>query len=65
MDEVVDKLASLRDAIGLTRFVGQIDIGAQYFHTVAQRLEHLANRVAPQLSKSAPIAGTTILPSAG
>ncbi len=51
--------------MGLTRFVGRIDIGLQHFHTVAQRIELLANRVAPQLLKSAPIAGTTILPSAG
>ena len=32
VEEAVDKLASLPDAIGITRFVGQIDIGGQPFH---------------------------------
>lgn len=65
MDEVVDKLASLRDVIGLNRFVGQIDRGGQPFHTVAEGIELLATRVAPQLAKSDPNPNTTTLQSAG
>lgn len=65
VDEVVDKLASLHDAIGLTRFVGQIDIGGQPLRSVANGIELLATRVAPQRSRSTPNPGTTILPAAG
>ena len=65
VDEVVDELVSLRDVICLTRFVGQIDIGGQPFHTVAQGIELLATRVAPQLAKNDPNPGTTVLPPAG
>ena len=48
--EVVDKLGALRDAVGITRFVGQIDIGGQPFGDVAHGIELLATRVAPQLA---------------
>ncbi len=65
VDEAVDKLASLPDAIGITRFVGQIDIGGQPFDNVANGIELLATRVAPQLARSASNPGTTLLPSAG
>ena len=65
VEEAVDKLASLHDAIGITRFVGQIDIGGQPLRSVANGIELLATRVAPQLSNSAPNPGTTVLPSAG
>ena len=65
VEEAVDKLASLPDAIGITRFVGQIDIGGQPFHNVANGIELLATRVAPQLARSAPNPGTTLMPSAG
>ena len=65
VEEVDDKLASLHDAIGITRFVGQIDIGGQPFHNVANGIELLATRVAPRLARSAPNPGTTLLPSAG
>ena len=65
VEEAVDKLASLPDAIGITRFVGQIDIGGQPFHNVANGIELLATRVAPRLARSAPNPGTTLLPSAG
>lgn len=63
--EVDDTLASLHDAIGFTRFAGQIDIGGQPFHNVANGIELLATRVAPQLARSAPNPGTTVLPYAG
>ena len=63
--EVDDTLASLHDAIGFTRFAGQIDIGGQPFHNVANGIELLATRVAPRLSKSAPNPGTTLPPCSG
>jgi alkanesulfonate monooxygenase SsuD/methylene tetrahydromethanopterin reductase-like flavin-dependent oxidoreductase (luciferase family) len=47
--EVVDKLGTLRDMVGITRFVGQIDIGGQPFRAVARGIELLATHVAPQL----------------
>ena len=47
--EVVDKLSALREAVGITRFVGQIDIGGQPFSDVANGIQLLATRVAPQL----------------
>jgi alkanesulfonate monooxygenase SsuD/methylene tetrahydromethanopterin reductase-like flavin-dependent oxidoreductase (luciferase family) len=52
--EVVDKLLSFHEAIGMDRYVGQIDVGGLPFATVARSLELYATRVAPVVRKAMP-----------
>ena len=49
VQQVVDKIAMLREATGAVRFVGQIDIGGQPYADVAKGIELLAGEVASQL----------------
>jgi hypothetical protein len=51
--QVIDKLATLREMTGATRYVGQIDIGGQSFSDVAEGIELFAAKVAPVLRKTA------------
>lgn len=51
--EVVDKLMAQREAMGTTRFVGQIDIGGQPFAEVIKGVERFATQVAPVLRSAA------------
>lgn len=45
--EVIDKIMFERETMGLTRYVGQIDIGGQPFAMVAKAIELFATKVAP------------------
>ena len=47
--EVIDKLTALREAMGISRFIGQIDIGGQPYADVAKGIELFAAKVAPVL----------------
>ena len=49
--EVVDKLGAIRDALGATRFVGQIDIGGQDASAVLDGIARFADEVAPALRR--------------
>jgi alkanesulfonate monooxygenase SsuD/methylene tetrahydromethanopterin reductase-like flavin-dependent oxidoreductase (luciferase family) len=52
-EEVTDKLGRLREALGLYRYVGQIDIGGQDRTDVVRGIERLALNVAPALRQTA------------
>jgi hypothetical protein len=45
--EVVDKIMFLKEKMGITRYVGQIDIGGQSFSDVVAGIELFASKVAP------------------
>jgi alkanesulfonate monooxygenase SsuD/methylene tetrahydromethanopterin reductase-like flavin-dependent oxidoreductase (luciferase family) len=45
--QVVDKLLAQHEAMGTTRFLGQLDIGAQPFDVIVKSLELFATKVAP------------------
>jgi alkanesulfonate monooxygenase SsuD/methylene tetrahydromethanopterin reductase-like flavin-dependent oxidoreductase (luciferase family) len=47
--QVIDKILAQHEAMGTTRFVGQIDIGGQPFLQVAKGIEIFATRVAPAI----------------
>jgi hypothetical protein len=49
VQQVIDKLAMLREMTGATRYVGQIDIGGQTFTEIAKGIELFASKVAPSL----------------
>lgn len=51
-EEVVDKLGRIREALGLYRYVGQIDIGGQDRTDVMRGIERLALNVAPALRQA-------------
>lgn len=45
--EVIDKIMFLKERAGITRYVGQIDIGGQSFSDIAKGIELFASKVAP------------------
>jgi alkanesulfonate monooxygenase SsuD/methylene tetrahydromethanopterin reductase-like flavin-dependent oxidoreductase (luciferase family) len=45
--QVIDKIMFLKEKMGVTRYVGQIDIGGQEFSDVAKSIELFASKVAP------------------
>lgn len=45
--EVIDKIMFLKEQVGITRYVGQIDIGGQSFSDVMKGIELFASKVAP------------------
>ncbi|ODT21685.1 MAG: hypothetical protein ABS35_16680 [Kaistia sp. SCN 65-12] len=47
VEQVIEKIALIRQTTGAIRFVGQIDIGGQPFADIARGIELLATRVAP------------------
>ncbi|AYM14713.1 MULTISPECIES: LLM class flavin-dependent oxidoreductase [Agrobacterium] len=47
--QVSDKILALHQAIGMTRFVGQIDIGGQPFADVIKGIEMFASQVVPMV----------------
>ena len=47
VEEVSEKLTRMREQLGLTRYVGQIDIGGQPFDAVRKSLDLYARDVAP------------------
>jgi len=47
--QVIDKLSFMRETMGLTRFLGQVDIGGQPFAAVMKAIELYAGKVAPAL----------------
>jgi alkanesulfonate monooxygenase SsuD/methylene tetrahydromethanopterin reductase-like flavin-dependent oxidoreductase (luciferase family) len=47
--QVIDKMLAQHEALGTTRFVGQIDIGGQSFPQVAKGIEIFATKVAPAI----------------
>lgn len=49
VSDVIAKLTALREAMGLCRFIGQIDIGGQPYRDVARGIELFATQVAPAL----------------
>lgn len=49
VQQVVDKISILREATGAQRYVGQIDVGAPPFSTIAKGIELLGTKVAEQL----------------
>lgn len=49
--EVIDKLLTLHEVLGITRYLGQIDIGGQPFTQVVKGLELFATKVAPVVRK--------------
>jgi alkanesulfonate monooxygenase SsuD/methylene tetrahydromethanopterin reductase-like flavin-dependent oxidoreductase (luciferase family) len=51
VQQVVDKILTIRERIGATRYVGQIDIGGQPFSEVAKGVELFASKVAPVIRK--------------
>ncbi|MGI4022901.1 MAG: LLM class flavin-dependent oxidoreductase [Janthinobacterium lividum] len=52
VQEVIDKIMFLKEKMGLTRYVGQIDIGGQDFTAVAKGIELFATKVAPVVRAS-------------
>jgi alkanesulfonate monooxygenase SsuD/methylene tetrahydromethanopterin reductase-like flavin-dependent oxidoreductase (luciferase family) len=52
-NEVIDKLLAMRESLGITRYLGQIDIGGQLFADVAKGIELFATKVAPAVRASA------------
>ena len=50
--QVIDKLMFLKEKMGISRYVGQIDIGGQDFKAVAKSIELFATQVAPVLRQS-------------
>jgi len=50
--EVVDKILAQHEALGTSRYLGQIDIGGQPFADVARGIELFATKVAPIVRKS-------------
>jgi alkanesulfonate monooxygenase SsuD/methylene tetrahydromethanopterin reductase-like flavin-dependent oxidoreductase (luciferase family) len=51
VQEVIDKLLALHEAMGITRYLGQIDIGGQPFADVVKGIELFATKVAPVVRK--------------
>ncbi len=49
---VIDKLLLQHEAIGMSRYFGQIDIGGQPYADVAKGIELFASKVAPALRKA-------------
>ncbi|WP_189434974.1 LLM class flavin-dependent oxidoreductase [Mesorhizobium sp. M1E.F.Ca.ET.041.01.1.1] len=49
VQQVVDKISMLKEATGAYRYVGQIDVGAPRFETIAKGIELMASKVADQL----------------
>jgi hypothetical protein len=49
---VTDKILALNEALGATRYLGQIDIGGQPFAQVARGIELFATKVAPAVRKA-------------
>jgi alkanesulfonate monooxygenase SsuD/methylene tetrahydromethanopterin reductase-like flavin-dependent oxidoreductase (luciferase family) len=50
--EVIDKILAQHEALGTTRYLGQIDIGGQPFAEVAKGIELYATKVAPVVRRS-------------
>jgi alkanesulfonate monooxygenase SsuD/methylene tetrahydromethanopterin reductase-like flavin-dependent oxidoreductase (luciferase family) len=48
--EVIDKILLLKE-MGVSRYVGQIDIGGQPWHKVIKSIELFASKVAPEIRK--------------
>jgi hypothetical protein len=51
-EQVTDKLLAAHEALGLSRYFGQIDIGGEPFSEVAKGIELFATRVAPALRRA-------------
>lgn len=51
--ELIDRLMRLNEKLGLSRYLGQIDIGGQPFTAIARAMELFATKVAPVLRKEA------------
>lgn len=49
VQQVVEKISMIKEATGAQRYVGQIDVGAPPFSTVAKGIELFATKVAEQL----------------
>nr|WP_184016014.1 LLM class flavin-dependent oxidoreductase [Sphingobium boeckii] len=49
--EVIDRILRLREATGMTRYIGQIDIGGQSHAAIARGLERFALEVAPVIRR--------------
>ena len=45
--EVIDKILYLKEVMGVSKYVGQIDIGGQPFSEVMKGIELFASKVAP------------------
>jgi alkanesulfonate monooxygenase SsuD/methylene tetrahydromethanopterin reductase-like flavin-dependent oxidoreductase (luciferase family) len=56
-EEVVEKLLAQHEALGTTRYVGQLDLGGQPFAEVLEGLERFGTQVAPAVRKAT--AGTS------
>ena len=52
VQQVIDKIMILKEAVGSTRYVGQIDIGGQPFAEIAKGVELFATKVAPVIRAS-------------
>jgi len=50
--EVIDKIMFLKERMGISRYVGQIDIGGQDFKAVIKSIELFCNKVAPVIRSS-------------
>ncbi len=50
--EVIDKLLTWHEMLGIDRYVGQIDVGGQPFVSVMKGLERFASQVAPAIRKA-------------
>jgi alkanesulfonate monooxygenase SsuD/methylene tetrahydromethanopterin reductase-like flavin-dependent oxidoreductase (luciferase family) len=51
-DEVIDKILAQHEAMGTSRYLGQIDIGGQPYAEVAKGIERFASLVAPAVRKA-------------
>jgi alkanesulfonate monooxygenase SsuD/methylene tetrahydromethanopterin reductase-like flavin-dependent oxidoreductase (luciferase family) len=51
-EQVIDKILAQHEALGTTRYFGQIDIGGQPFADVARGVERFAAHVAPAVRKA-------------
>jgi alkanesulfonate monooxygenase SsuD/methylene tetrahydromethanopterin reductase-like flavin-dependent oxidoreductase (luciferase family) len=49
--EIIDRLMGLHERVGLSRYLGQIDIGGQPFARIARAIELLATEVAPVIRR--------------
>ncbi len=55
--EIIDRLMLMHETIGLTRYVGQIDVGGQPFSAVAKAIELYATEVAPVIPRETQQSG--------
>jgi alkanesulfonate monooxygenase SsuD/methylene tetrahydromethanopterin reductase-like flavin-dependent oxidoreductase (luciferase family) len=52
VQEVIDKILAQHEALGTSRYLGQIDVGGQSFAEVAKGIELYATKVAPVVRKA-------------